>query len=220
MRFDGVGARLALTSKTDLEVLNEVLVLREYALELREPPRTILDLGSHIGATLLFFRATYPEARIVGVEADPLTFAVLERNAARLAAVTVHHAAVAAHDGHLSFVSADQPWVSSVPQGPAAPGAGGETVPGRRIDSLMRETGLDTVDLLKIDVEGAEVPALRAFDGLARVGTVVGEFHGGADELASFVALLGTRRVTVTGGAGHYGFHAGPPLPDDGPVAP
>ena len=46
---------------SDFEVLNEVLRQGAYDLPVAEP-QVILDLGSHMGATLLYFRARFPRA--------------------------------------------------------------------------------------------------------------------------------------------------------------
>src|SRR5687767_12880606 len=51
--------------RSDLEVLHEVLVLDIYRVDGR--PRTVLDLGSHIGVSVLAFRAAVPDAEIVAV---------------------------------------------------------------------------------------------------------------------------------------------------------
>jgi hypothetical protein len=86
--------------KSDFDVLNEVLVLRVYGRRLPSTePRTILDLGSHMGATVLFWRERFPDARIVAVEPDPVTFRLLHRNVGALPGVELRNFAVADQDG-------------------------------------------------------------------------------------------------------------------------
>jgi hypothetical protein len=61
----------------------------------------------------------------------------------------------------------------------------------RSVDSLLHELGIDRVDLLKIDVEGAEDEVLRSFEGLAHVSAVVGEIHPNlVDDASALVRLL------------------------------
>lgn len=174
--------------RSDLEVLNEVLVLDEYRVEGR--PQTVLDLGSHIGVSLLAFRTAFPDADIVGVEPDPNSFARLHRNAGQLPGVRLRRLAVTSHDGEASFVPADEPWVSAI-------GRGGITVEARTLETLLDELGWDRVDLLKIDIEGAELDVLRS-PALARVRTIVGEIH---DDAA--IELLGGFDVEIAGTPGH-----------------
>jgi hypothetical protein len=58
----------------DLDVLWEVFADKQYdELRLPQPPSTILDLGAHIGTTLLALHVRYPEARLAAVEPDPAT---------------------------------------------------------------------------------------------------------------------------------------------------
>jgi hypothetical protein len=54
------------------------------------------------------------------------------------------------------------------------------TVYTRSLDSLMRDLDLDTIDLLKIDVEGAEEEVLAACSRLSDVQVIVGELHTNA----------------------------------------
>jgi hypothetical protein len=61
-------------------------------------------------------------------------------------------------------------------------------VPTVTLDTLLAEHRVETVDLLKFDIEGAEFGALRTAD-LSRVNALVGEVHperpGEIEELAA-----------------------------------
>src|SRR5438445_10560585 len=52
-------------------------------------PRIILDVGSNIGASIIYFRRQFPDANILGFEPHPDTFRVLQENVAHLRGVTV-----------------------------------------------------------------------------------------------------------------------------------
>lgn len=161
---------------SDFDVLNEVLVLGEYDGLALESPRVILDLGSHIGASILRLRTAYPEARIYGFEPDPATFSRLERNVAQLPDVTVLPWAIADADGHVAFYPQRQSWLSST--SPAGARGTSVRVESVSLDTAFKRLGLNEVDLVKIDVEGAEAAILRQFRGLSRVRMIVGELHG------------------------------------------
>lgn len=169
--------------KSDFGVLQEIFTQRAYELSI-PTPSVILDLGSHMGASLLYFRSRYPDARIIGVEPDPRTFERLRQNAAQLG-VEVRHAAVTPRDGEVTFYPARQGWSSSLYPNGSDP----VVVTGRSLDSLLDELGLATVDLLKLDVEGAEHDLLASSRRLSDVRMIVGELH---DTRASdaFAALL------------------------------
>jgi FkbM family methyltransferase len=164
----------------ELAVMHDVLLDREYEPSGR--PRVILDLGANVGFATLFLHRRFPDARIVAVEADPATHARLERNVGALAGVTTLHRAISGSDAPVSFFSSGESIGSSIVRRSEA--ASPVEVPGQTIGSLMREVGADRVDLLKIDIEGAEFDALREAP-LDRVDEVIAEVHydlGGGDE--------------------------------------
>jgi len=171
---------------SDFEVLNEVLRQSAYEPPVAEP-EVILDLGSHMGATLLYFHARFPNAMIIGVEPDPVTLVRLRRNAGQLA-VELLDVAVTAEDGEVAFYPARQGWASSLRPNGAEP----VTVKGRALDTLLDEFGLNAIDLLKIDIEGAEDEVLRASRRLPDIGAIVGDFHGNDKERDAFSSLLAT----------------------------
>jgi FkbM family methyltransferase len=178
--------RFFVADASELEVLREVFLEREYELDLPREPAVILDLGSNIGAAIAFFHVRHPGARIVGLEPDPSAFARLHANVAGLEKVTVLRVAAAAADDRRSFYPATETWLSSLR--PPAGGRDSIEVEARALDSLLAELGIEHVDLLKIDVEGAEEEVLPGFAGLASVGGVVGEIH--ADVVGDPEALV------------------------------
>jgi len=189
---------------SDFDVLNEVLVLGEYDnLEL-ESPLVIFDLGSHIGASILRLHAAYPQAHIYGFEPDPATFTRLARNVAQLRGITVLPWAIGDVDGHSAFYPRRQSWVSSgVPSESAAP----ITVESVTLDSSLERLGIRHVDLIKIDVEGAEASILGPSRSLSKVGMIIGELHGESAR-REVVPLLADFEIETHGHPNHCHFRA------------
>jgi FkbM family methyltransferase len=202
LRFSGRRVSWRVAHTVDLWVLRQILVDGEYSVS-AESPRVVLDLGSHIGTSLLYFRAAYPDARIIGIEPDPEAFKLLEQNAAPLD-VEIHRLAVAATDGPVSLFGTGEPWFSTL-YGTGEP----KSVDGRSLDSLFQQLGLPRVDLLKVDIEEAEYDAFRAFQRLRDVGAVVGELHS-SDEgrRTAFFALFEGFKLRVRTDDGHTTFTA------------
>jgi FkbM family methyltransferase len=116
----------------------------------------VFDVGAGIGAeTLVFSRLVGATGRVVAIEAHPRTFARLQRlvEANRLANVTTLQVAVSDADG-TTEISDSGTHVRNTT------GAGDIRIPARRIDTLAQELGIDQIDLLKMNVEGAERSAL------------------------------------------------------------
>jgi FkbM family methyltransferase len=162
---------------TQLLALREVFLDEDYRIDGCIAPETILDLGSNIGASLIYFRLRYPQARLIGFEPDPRVFARLERNVAQFDAVEVFNAAVAPTGGQLTFFRyPEYSWASSLMPlwGSAADQI---TVAARTLDDVVDDLGLGSVDLLKIDIEGAEWDVLPGFRQIHKVRTLIGEVH-------------------------------------------
>lgn len=174
-------------------------VIADYGL----PPRfgdgdVVLDLGCHIGAFAI--RAANRGARVVGYEASRENYALARMNTMAFPGIEVRWAAVWRSDvetkelqltpspdqentGGASVVFPDEAsYREFLGRSPAEPGDGrphghpvSHKVPTVSLDDILRALG--RVRLLKIDVEGAELPILLTSRELARIDEIVGEIH-------------------------------------------
>jgi FkbM family methyltransferase len=131
------------------------------------PPRTILDLGSNIGLTIAHFAARFPEARILGVELDEANAALCRRNIAPyggrcevLCAAVWHEAGEVVYGGARESGYA----VLTGREGRGAKGVARAVT----VDALIERLGVETVDYVKMDIEGAEKEVLRDAGGWPR----------------------------------------------------
>jgi FkbM family methyltransferase len=157
----------------------------------------VVDLGAGMGSELdLMCRLVGDTGKVLAVEADPHTFRCLELRAQLNAlgnAVPVHAAAVE-RPGDVVIGSAGHHLEHSVTD--AGPG---HRVRGATLDELVREHGLDRVDLLKINIEGAEARALTGSrESIGRVRNVAVSCHDfvghpTADFVRSYLAEHGFR---------------------------
>jgi FkbM family methyltransferase len=135
----------------------------------------ILDCGANIGLATLAFKRQYPRARVTAFEADPVIAAVLERNLTRNGAGDVERVAAAVWiaDGTVEF-SAEGSDSGAIGEVPGLPSRR-IVVPAVRLrDWLVREP----IDLLKIDIEGAELAVLQdCEDALGQVKAIHVEVH-------------------------------------------
>lgn len=141
------------------------------------PGDVVVDVGAGIGdEAIVFSRLVGPAGRVVAVEAHPRTFACLERTVAlnRLDNVRAVQAALCDRAGTLRMAFGDS-YLTSRIDAPMDAG-GGVDVPAMTLDGLLDACGLEHVDLLKVNIEGAEAPMLRA-GGLDRVRRIAVSCH-------------------------------------------
>lgn len=140
-------------------------------------PRTIVDAGANIGLTAVFFATKYPSSKIIAVEAEASNFIMLQKNVAPYPNISPIHAAIWSRDGEIAV---GQPDSSS--------GAGGEWAfvthegDGDRVRAvtmrtLMDETEIDELDLVKMDIEGAEKEVFKSTEWLESVKCLMIELH-------------------------------------------
>lgn len=179
---------------SDPLVINQVLLRRgrkaEYFLPLALEPRVILDIGSNIGASILFFHERFPSARIYGFEPHPETFRILQANVGSIPSVEIFNYALGAVDAQVSaaFDGVDFSGLVAKPGCVGPPGAA--TIVEcdvKHAGEVMKNLDLTQVDLIKIDCEGAEYDVLSALPEkmLRECKWIVGEMH----DLSAFELL-------------------------------
>lgn len=143
----------------------------------RRDPR-ILDCGSNIGVTLLYFRMVYPKARITAFEPDPAVLEYLRENleANGVRGVEVVPAAVAARAGSATLL-ADAKYASTLSE--YAPGnEAAESKPVAVSCVRLRDYLGEPIDFLKMNIEGAETEVLEdCGDALRSVRAMAVEYH-------------------------------------------
>ena len=130
--------------------------------------RVLLDVGANIGVTAAILSAYCPQASVVAIEAGPNVVEVLQRNLQRngLNSVIPLHLAVGDCDGVVQFF--EESAFGHVVDDSDVPEVRkhGLTVDVemRKIDSIVddleRDSGIDCLDLVKVDIEGAEPAAI------------------------------------------------------------
>jgi FkbM family methyltransferase len=155
---------------------DDIFVKGTLAFATASPAPRILDCGANVGLASLFFRRTYPRARITAFEADPALFAILDANLGANGAADVdrRHAAVWTSNGALNFncEGSDSGMVGSLP---GAVAGRTTSVPSVRLRDVLAE---EPVDLLKLDIEGAEDPVLADCEPLLhQVKALVMDLH-------------------------------------------
>lgn len=130
----------------------------------------VIDCGANIGLSVLFFKSIYPDAEIVAFEPDKNTYRILSENVNNFGfeKVTLVNKAIWSETTTLNFES---------------DGADGGKVTSSENAYKVEAITLNPyvyreVDLLKIDIEGAEVMVLKSIQKLLpKVKRMFIEFH-------------------------------------------
>jgi FkbM family methyltransferase len=161
-------------------LLRELILQRVYENGHPIEGGTVVDAGANVG--LFSLLASCHAERVIALEAHPITFKVLQMNLEtnRIDNVTALHAALWTEDGTVSIgvpdhererfaVSTGSHVVADIPADTA-----------RTVESMSLETVVERygeIDLLKIDIEGAEEEVIPATKALPHVKRIVGELH-------------------------------------------
>ena len=167
---------------SDAPTYDQVFFRREYDFVAHRTPEMIVDAGANIGLVSLLFANLFPEARILAIEPASGNFEILRANVAPYPNVEPIRAAlwdaageVWVHDpgrGHWGFVTSE----SGAPEGANANDP--ERVAAVTVDQLMSRYDIDHIDILKVDIEGAERNVFRDTSSwIGRVDALIVELH-------------------------------------------
>lgn len=155
MAVPGLSHRIYLrTATSDISVFRQIFLDRQYDLPLRAPPRFIVDAGANIGLASVFFANRFSDARIIAIEPELSNFELLRLNAVPYRNISCVRAALWSEDAPLRIKDARVgKWAfETEPAGPET----ADSFPGLSVATLLESSEFPTIDLFKIDVEGAE----------------------------------------------------------------
>lgn len=180
-------------------VLREIFIDFSYFVKLGKDSPVIFDIGSNIGIATLFFKRMYPGSVVYSFEPDPDTFNILMNNIKKnnLKDVFVINAGISNFHGKTKLYV---PYWSNgsssifrekidIEMGYAkqcfaypGPGIGEKEIRVMRGSEFIKENGIEHIDLMKIDAEGAEADIIDDISEImAMVDFIVLEHHYSKD---------------------------------------
>ncbi|NMM48210.1 FkbM family methyltransferase [Marinigracilibium pacificum] len=143
-----------------INLINEIFYQEVYANEIQVDTPLIIDAGSNIGISILYFKSRYPDSEIIGIEPDPQNFNMLKENVSinGFENIKLINCALGSSKGEtVLYKEGGNPYlnpsilkVCDVDQGVKV-----------RLESLTDIISNRDVDLLKMDIEGAEMIVLK-----------------------------------------------------------
>ncbi len=217
---------------------------RQLLERLAQPGMVALDVGAHVGYyTRLLAERTGAEGRVIALEPNPATHQVLRRNTRKLPTVTALQLAAAEAEGSAELydylmmsASGSLHYDESLAHQQQAQMGAGDLAPRREagfemqryrvrtvaLDDCLRELGIKRVDLVKMDIEGAELAALRGMRGTIAASpglSLVMEYNPGALQAFGHEPVLALQEALDMGFTSVRAIEAGGALRDWGDAA-
>lgn len=171
--------KAALTFRSsDITTLFEVFHLEIYRPIVLRKPKTMLDLGAHIGFTTLYIQSYIPDIQITCIEPSTKNYALLAEN--------VHYniisAAVSDTTGVTHFnentLGANHKMDKT-----------GTQVPTSTLLQLFNDLAIEHVDCIKMDIEGAEIQVLSSLKNWhKKVDYLILEAHDNQKDIESLLS--------------------------------
>jgi len=157
-----------------LSLYRDIFIRQVYSLALRSASPLILDCGANIGLATIYFKRRFPSSRIIAFEPSPYSFRRLTSNVKRnkLKDVELRNEAIGGQNGPVMLVRRKGSIESHAASITVPEGKGSVSVP---VDCIRLSTAIETlesVDLVKLDIEGAEFEVLTDLEESGRLGHV------------------------------------------------
>ncbi len=178
VRVPSLGHPIFLRAGTsDVLVFIQIFIDGELDFSMPEEPSSIVDAGANIGLASLYFAQRFPKAKIVALEVDQSNFELLTKNTKGYANITCVRKALWSRQAQLNILNpTDEPWAFRVGE---VARADGTSIAALGVDDLVGQFDGKRIDLLKVDIEGAEKEVFQNGMGtwIDRIGVIAVELH-------------------------------------------
>jgi FkbM family methyltransferase len=163
------------------------------------PDAVILDIGAHIGTFALIASRRAATGTIHALEPDASNFSLLTRNIRlnRAANVVAHELALAGENGARRLFLGEGTWEHSLGPAQVRPVCASVYVEAITLERFFEREAIVSVDLMKMNIEGAEYEVLLTAPDhvVRRIDVMLVEYHPSVahsgPELARRLASLG-----------------------------
>lgn len=137
---------------TDSFIFEQIFLKNQYNINVPFEPKIIFDLGANVGYSAVFFANRYPNAQILSIEPDNGNYEAAKKNLDPYKNVKLIKGAAWHVSEDISLVDDGYGEAAFMVKA----GESKNMVRGYTIEDMMKMTGVDSIDILKIDIEGAE----------------------------------------------------------------
>lgn len=140
---------------SDKLVIDQVFYQKDYDIFLDFEPKTILDCGANIGLASIFFKNKYPNSTVIAVEPEKSNFELLSKNLFPYKNFYAEKKGLWSESCYLEIIQGEDnlPWSFYVKPTTIKTDY---TIDAISIIEIIDKYNLKEIDILKIDIEGAE----------------------------------------------------------------
>lgn len=167
---------------SDIPTTEQIFVDLEYDFLAKDEPSVIVDAGANIGLASIYFANKYKQAKIIAIEPEKSNFELLKKNTAPYPNIIPVHAALWDKNEEINLIDPglgnwgfmtenDQPEEN-------APSNACHRVAAMTVDRIISDYDLEKIDILKIDIEGAEKEVFSDSSAwIDKVDSIIVELH-------------------------------------------
>lgn len=168
------------TRTSDVPIYRKVFINAEYEIELSKEPKVIVDCGGNVGFAAVYFANRYPNATIISIEPEITNLSLLLTNIKPYSNIIPIHAALWKSNTNVELVDSGKGhWAFSTKESDRRKTMHVDNViSGITVDKIMADYSIDFIDILKIDIEGAEKEVFENVSKwINKVGVIMIELH-------------------------------------------
>jgi len=141
-------------------LINEIFTSNEYYFKPSYKQPFIIDCGAHIGMSVLYFKKMFPDSKIMAFEANPNNFELMQKNmhANKIQHVELHNIALFDKEIEIPFYIGENIGTLRGSIKKERGGASELKIKAQKLSYYLQH--IEAVDLIKMDVEGAEINIL------------------------------------------------------------
>ena len=167
---------------TDIPMYQQVFIDQEYDFLVKTQPKVIIDAGANIGLASIYFTNKYPDAKIIAIEPEQSNFELLKENIAPYPNIIPIQAALWHKNEEINLIDPGLGKVGFMTEkknpSKSLPGNTCQIVEAITIDKIMKDYNLEKIDILKMDIEGAEREVFSDTSAwIEKVDSLIVELH-------------------------------------------
>lgn len=164
---------------SDINVFSEMFLFKDYNYSLPFIPKTIVDAGANVGYASLWFYNQYPNSYIIAIEPEQSNFSLLKLNTKNIPNISLYKKGLWSKSTTLEIINEEGSKYGFITKEVPNSKKGIDTCTVMNLLEDFATKGINEIDILKIDIEGAEKEVFShdIKDWLPRTKVIIIELH-------------------------------------------